>query len=306
MIASRREDRGREDRRRSSKEVPMKVPTGVEDMGTKAIGRGGDRTIFERLSGWRHYSVVFGLVMPVVCFALEFVLLPALGWVPGLIFFHRFRLFGYGVIVLELITLGIWLRFGPRLGRASAGFAGVLLAGALFAGVLGLVLLPFAIPGVLVLGIGALGFVPLFTANVYYRQGLAAYRQAVARLDELSPDQADPQVARRSMFEALLWGAILVYALPGLIQARLSLTTRAALREAISGDDLTSRAAVDRLRPYWWVADFDPMRRAYRQERDQSRRKRLSQDYRRLTGGDIWAGPDRLFEYDGPDRLIED
>jgi hypothetical protein len=306
MIASRREDRGRTGHRRSSEELPMKVPTGMEDVGTKATGRGGDGTILSRLSRWRHYSVAFGLVMPVVCFALEFVLLPALGWLPGLIFFHRFRLFGYGVVALELITLGTWLRFGPRLGRASAGFAGVLLAGSLFAEVLGLVLLPFAVPGLLVFGIGALGFVPLFTANVYYRHGLAAYRQAVARLDEQPHGQADPQVARRSMFEALLWGAILVYALPGLIQARLSLTTRAALREVISGDDLASRAAVDRLRPYWWVADLDPMRRAYQQERDQTRRKRLSRDYRQLTGNDIWAGPDRLFEYDGPDRLIED
>ena len=104
----------------------------------------------------------------------------------------------------------------------------------------------------------------------------------------------------------MLWGAILVYALPGLIQARISLTTRAALREVITGDDATSQAAVGRLRPYWWVADFDPLRRAYERERDPTRRKRFALDYRELTGEAIWNGPNRFIGYDGPDRLIED
>ncbi len=189
-----------------------------EDVGAKAKPQADDWRIISRIVRWKYYSVAFGLVMPVVCFALEFVLLPALGWLPGLVFFHRYRLFGYGVVALELIALAIWLGLGHRLTFLSAGFAGVLLAGSLFAGVLGLVLLPFAVPGVLLLGIGLLGFVPLFTANVYFRQGMAAYRQA------------DSHLGKRSLFEALLWGAILVYALPGVLQARISVTTRAASR----------------------------------------------------------------------------
>ena len=110
--------------------------------------------------------------------------------------------------------------------------------------------LPFAIPGVLVFGIGLLGFVPLFTSHIYYRNGRAAFRQAESRLGS------------RGLFEAVAWGAILVYGIPGLIQARISLTTRAALREVIEGDGPAARAAVERLRPYGWVADFDPLRRA--------------------------------------------
>ncbi len=264
------------------------------EVGTKAVAPARDWPIISALIRWRHYEVVFGLVMPVVCFALEFVLLPALGWLPGLVFFHRFRLFGYGVVALELITLAAWLWFGDRLGRWSALFAGVLLAGSLFSGVLGLVLLPFAIPGIIVLGIGLLGLVPLFTAHVYYRNGRAAFRQA------------DAYLGRQPLLETLLWGAVLVYGLPGLIQTRLSLTTRAAIREVIAGDDVTSRSAVDRLRPYWWVADFDPLRRACDQERDPSRRERIARDYQDLTSYDVQYGPFRFLEYDGPDRLIED
>jgi hypothetical protein len=271
----------------------MEEPWDSEDVGAKAKPQ-ANWPIISRMLRWRYYSIAFGLVMPVACFGLEFVLLPALGWLPGLVFFHRYCLFGYGVVAVELVALAIWLGLGHRLRCLSAGFAGVLLAGSLFAGVLGLVLLPFAIPGVLFLGIGLLGFVPLFTANVYFRHGMAAYRQAGHHL------------GNRSLFEALLWAAILVYALPGLIQARISVTTRAALREVIVGDDARSRAAVGRLRPYWWVADFDPLRRAFEREPDLTRQKRFEHDYRELTGDDIRTGPDRFIEYGGPDRLIRD
>jgi len=172
-----------------------------EDVGAKEKPQAGDWPIISRVVRWRYYSVAFGLVMPVVCFALEFVLLPALGWLPGLVFFHRYRLFGYGVVALGLVALAIWLKLGHRL---------------------------------------------------------------------------------------------------------RCLTTRAALREVIAGDDATSQAAVGRLRPYWWLADFDPLRRAYQKERDPTRRKRFARAYRELTAGAIWTGPTRFIEYGGPDRLLED
>jgi hypothetical protein len=91
-----------------------------------------------------------------------------------------------------------------------------------------------------------------------------------------------------------------------LIQTRVTLTTRAGLRDVIEGNDQTSRAAVERLRPYRWVADFDPLRRAYDREKDEGRRERIEQDYSTLTGRSVWEGPDRFIGYDGPDRLIED
>jgi len=273
-------------------EVEGRWDAGV--VGPKAGPRAGGWPVVSRLVRWRYYDVAFGLALPVACFALEFVLLPALGWLPGLVFFHRYRLFGYGVVALELATLAAWLGLGPRLGRWSAMAAGVLLAGSLFAGVLGLVLLPFAVLGLLAIGIGLLGFVPLFTSHVYYRNGRAAVRQAETRLGQ------------RAVFEALLWGTILVYGIPALVQARITLTTRAALREVIEGDGLAARAAVGRLRPYRWVADFDPLRRACLRERERGRWERLARAYRDLTGRSVRFGPERLVEYGGPDRWFED
>jgi hypothetical protein len=265
---------------------------GTGEPGPSPAGRGleyGTRRdgwpIVSRLVRWRHYEVGMGLVMPVICFALEPLLLPALGWLPGLIFFHRYRIFGYGVVALELVALAVWLRYGDRLGRWSAGFAGVLLAGALFAEVLGLVLLPFSVLGLPVFLIGALGFVPLFTAHVFYRNGVRAYRRA------------DAALGKRALYEAVLWGAILAYGVPGLLQLRVTRATRSDIDAVIRGDDAASSAAVGRLRPYRWVADFDSLREAYEQEPDPTRKQRIARAYGELTGHDVRSGPDRLVEY---------
>ena len=95
-----------------------KPKSGVEtDVLVEPGQRTPNRSIVLRLSRWLYYDVAFGLVLPVACFVLEFVLLPALGWLPGLIFFHRYRIFGYGVVALEIATLAAWLRFGRHFGR---------------------------------------------------------------------------------------------------------------------------------------------------------------------------------------------
>jgi hypothetical protein len=59
-----------------------------EDIAARASPKSGQGGFPSGLVRWRYYDVAFGLVMPVVCFGLEFVLLPALGWLPGLVFFH--------------------------------------------------------------------------------------------------------------------------------------------------------------------------------------------------------------------------
>ena len=63
---------------------------------------------------------------------------------------------------------------------------------------------------------------------------------------------------------------------------------------------------MDRLRPYWWVADSNPLRWACEHEQDRIRWERLAWAYRDLTGHDVQFGPERLVEYGGPERLFGD
>src|SRR5262249_29874012 len=50
--------------------------------GTKPGAKGWP--LVARIARWERYDVAFGLALPVACFAPEFVLPPALGWLPGL------------------------------------------------------------------------------------------------------------------------------------------------------------------------------------------------------------------------------
>ena len=142
------------------------------------------------------------------------------------------HLFGYGFVALELLALAIWLPRRARPGHSTALFAGVVLAGSLFAAVLGAVLLPFALRGILGLGIGLLGLVPLFTAHVHYPAGMAAYRRP------------DAILGKQALFEVLVWGGVGVDLIPA--RSRQSARTWRERRCARS-----SRAMMRRRKQPW-------------------------------------------------------
>jgi len=80
-----------------------------------------------------------------------------------------------------MVLLLIWLAAGRRL-RSAAGFlGGALLSGSAAALLLGLFLFLLATLGLALMLTGALGYMPLLTAFVYYRQGYAALRLALSR-----------------------------------------------------------------------------------------------------------------------------
>jgi hypothetical protein len=222
-------------------------------------------------SGTTIFSVLMGIIAPIVCLALQPVLLPGDRFVlPGLGFINAHRLFGYGVIGLEILALSAWLACGDRLGVWCGPLSGVLFAGALFAGGLGLVLLPFSLIGLLAI-IGVLGFVPLFTARVFYRNGVLGYRHAGKYLG-----------STRLRASALL-GAILVVGVPGAIQVGVSLVVRSAIRGVVEGEP----SAMNRLRAWSAFVDRDRLVRAYEAEQDPVRKERLARAYKELTSDDV-------------------
>ncbi|MEN6450156.1 MAG: hypothetical protein ABFC96_06675 [Thermoguttaceae bacterium] len=81
-------------------------------------------------------------------------------------------------VAVQMLTLFVWLLFGPQFGRWSALFAGVLSLGAFASGGLGAL---FFFPSLLCLGlygIGVLGFVPLLTCYTFLGNADEAMRRA--------------------------------------------------------------------------------------------------------------------------------
>lgn len=226
---------------------------------------------FRDIWGSTIFSVLMGILAPILCLALQPFLLPGdLFLLPGLQFINTYWIFSYGFIGLEILALSLWLSIGERPRIWYGALSGVLFAGAFFAGGLGLILLPFRLLGLLIL-IGFLGFVPLFTAYAFYRNAVRAYRHAGISL------------SGTTLRASALLGSMLVMGVPGGIQARVLMVVQSTIQGVVEGDP----AAMDRLRAWAPFVSRDRLVWAYDAERDPIRKSRLSKAYKDLTGEDI-------------------
>ncbi len=115
-------------------------------------------------------DLMAGVLLPIGCIVYD----PFVFHAPTL------RVVGLATIGSQVVVLCLWMFVAPFAGRWAFGVAsGFLLFGALAAGLIGVGLLPFSAIGLLVM-IGALGFVPFFTAATYFRHARKAMRHAPA------------------------------------------------------------------------------------------------------------------------------
>ena len=120
----------------------------------------------------RFYDWAFGVVMPVICFAFDPIVFKNGGDLLG-----RYTVFAYMLSIGSIMTTMAWLIWGDRLKAFAAPAAGVMAGGGLAALLIGVLLFPFSLMG-LVIMIGALGFTPFFTAIIWARNSVRAYRSA--------------------------------------------------------------------------------------------------------------------------------
>jgi len=122
------------------------------------------------------YDVLWGIVFPVACLAYD-----PLVFAPNGQFFDRDEtVLIYCHLLWQMAVLLVWLLAGRRLPTLDRWFAGNMLFGAFTAFLLGVCLLPWALIGLLVVGIGVLGLVPFATAFVFVRSAGTAARRAEA------------------------------------------------------------------------------------------------------------------------------
>jgi hypothetical protein len=131
------------------------------------------------------FDFVWGVVMPVVCLVYDpFVF----KWGdtlthedfgrPGAELFrtatiHPWAWPIYVAIAWQITILGVWLVTGKLLPSLAAAWTGMLWAGFALASIVGVILILPATMAALI-GIGFLGYTPLFTARAFYRRALVA------------------------------------------------------------------------------------------------------------------------------------
>jgi hypothetical protein len=123
--------------------------------------------------------------------------------------------------------------------------------------------------GIVLLGLGLLGFSPFLIALVYARAAWTAL----------------PRVGLPSRrYSLFLAGLILVLGIPGGIQRVSSQAFDRSLMEILSGDDVAAARGIERLRRWSFLVDLDQVIAAYVKEAEPVRQARLGAAYEQLTG----------------------
>jgi hypothetical protein len=130
----------------------------------------------EATSGQRAFDWVFGVGMPMVCVMADQYMFR------GHSIFGPYKPFTYTLSFVSIVMMAGFLLLGKRLGGFNAVLAGLFGFGSLVSLGAGLLMLPLSVMGLLVL-IGALGFTPLFSAFVYARSAVRAFRFASVKMD---------------------------------------------------------------------------------------------------------------------------
>lgn len=216
------------------------------------------------------FDIVFGIVMPLVCFYFD----------PGIIRgnfstpLRHVSIFIYGFSGLAIFTLALWLAMGHRMQSLSAAFGVVLFAGAICSFSIGVVILPVTLIGLFFV-IGVLGFVPFVTGFVYLRNGL----KAIKRVNMSAA--GSPRIAM------IVLSAVLVTCLPAFAQWKINDIVERSMTEILSRDAGSADAAIRRIRRFQWIVDADKLVREYERETNGPRRERLGRAYKEITGVDI-------------------
>jgi len=226
------------------------------------------------------FDVIFGIVMPILCFAIDPGILHGIGTLPlTIVSISDYSPLVYGLSALSIPTLVLWLSFRRRLQAWSALLSGILVAGAIRSTLIGIVIFPLSV-FFLPIGIGLLGFTPLVTCFVYFRNGMRSFNQS--RNDS----------KKRRAFRSMFLGLAFALALPATAHWQASRMVNESMDQILRGDDAST--AAHRLHYLQWYADPDRIAFAYENEKDTLRKERLASAYKVITGDDVEVRLHRL------------
>jgi hypothetical protein len=228
-----------------------------------------------RTGGQDAFDVIFGLILPILCFMADPVVFKSLA-IFGRPLFEDYQLFAYVVSTVEMGCFLVWRTFPSKVNTLSPLFGGVFLIGACVSGWIGLAMLPLTLPALLFV-IGFLGLIPFLTAFVYLRTGIRAMNaQANA-----APLASRITVTSLSGFVAI--GSLVV----ACTFAENAIS--ASVDTVIYGNTAAAEAAVKRLKWFRFVPakQTNRLALAYSREWNDEKRAVLARAYWELTGDDV-------------------
>ena len=118
----------------------------------------------------------YGVVIPLICVTAD----PIVFVEGGLL--EDYQTFAFLLSSTSIMAMAAWLLWGYRLRWLCSPMAGFFIAGSSVSFVVAVLIFPYSLVGLFFL-IGFLGFTPLFSALVFFRNGIRALRSADACLE---------------------------------------------------------------------------------------------------------------------------
>lgn len=141
----------------------------------------------------------FGVGLPLLCVVADPIVFSGHGSLLG-----DYKIFAYVLSSVSIFGMAGWLLLGDRLGWLRPFLGGFFVAGAAVSAAVGLYILPYSIMGMFLL-IGFLGFTPLISAWIFFRNGMKAIHSAEAEMNQ--------RYIWRAATLAALWGIVVPFVL---------------------------------------------------------------------------------------------
>lgn len=148
----------------------------------------------------RKFDWAYGVGLPVFCVAADpIVFRSSIGLEDPVL--AGYKTFAYVLSFASIMVMTAWLLWGDRLGTLRSYFAGLFLVASAVSLTVGIALFPLSLIGSVVV-IGLLGFTPLLSSFVFFRNAVLALDGAV---DDYS---------KHEVFRATLLGALYAFVVP--------------------------------------------------------------------------------------------
>ena len=222
-------------------------------------------------TGQKKFDWFFGVIMPVICFVFDPIVFKTSA---GSNLLGTYKPFAYLLSFAAVMGMSAWLIWGAKLKWINSFLAGFFLVCGIISLGIGIVIFPFSLIGLIVL-IGALGFTPLFTSMVFFRNALRSFQTA------------KPFLEKGILTRAFALSAVFSVVIPAVINVEII----KLIDEMKTADAPTIRKNAQILKYVSPIVDLDKIislyRRAAPDQIETEEMKAIAEAYKRLKGENI-------------------
>ena len=218
-----------------------------------------ETTLKQQIFDW-----LFGIILPVICFAFDPIVFN--GNKPTIL--SEYKPFAYLLSFASIIALLGFLLLNKRLKWLNGFLSGFFALGGTISLIVGIRIFPYSLVGLIIL-IGALGFTPLFSAFVYWRNAVRAYKYAQSVLGK----------------QTLIYSAILSVLFGFVTPYLINMKIQQDLKEIENGNIPTIQKKTDELSIFSPILNpVNIWEASFHEEMYSPRKKALRDSYKALSG----------------------